>query len=71
MGQSYTLSEIIRCHYRLGELDIKVLSTLAMTALNQAEKTGVRSVILYVLQALKEACNDDVNELHKFIKSLG
>ena len=31
MVHSYTLSEILRCHYRLGELDIQTLSKLALT----------------------------------------
>ena len=71
VGHSYTVSEIIRCNYLLGDLDTHNLNKLAITALTQAEKSGVESVKKYVFQALKEACDDDVSRLKELVKSLG
>ncbi len=70
MGIAYTLSEIIRCHHRLGSLDLDGLRHLAMEALMHAVRSGVESVAHYVLSVLNEYFDGDEKELREFIKSL-
>ena len=71
MGQAYTISEIIRCLYRINVLDSKQLHQLALEALTQADKSGLESVAQYVLGSLYEACDNDEHKLKGFFESLG
>ena len=63
IGQAYTLSEILRCRVRLKDLEQDELLSLTPVALSLAQRSGVESVIRYVLGALHEACGGDEEKL--------
>jgi tetratricopeptide (TPR) repeat protein len=70
MGAAYTLTGLIRCRWRLGQLEPKELQELAASALSQAANSGVESVELDVMAALKEVCEGDEDKLKSLLDSI-
>ncbi len=67
MGYAYTLSEVMRCHHRLGNFHVIEQSNLAAIALAQAAASGTESVTRYVLAALAEVCDNDEDKVRALI----
>lgn len=68
IGTTYTLAESIRTDYRLGHSD--KLKTRFMLALTEARKSGIQSVVEYVMGAAFEAMDKDKERLRAALADL-
>ncbi len=71
MGLAYTLSEILECRGKMDHLSDEELALLLEPALYAAKRSGVESVLSYVLAAFMRACDEDINRAKGIMSLLG
>lgn len=70
-GQAYVQAELMRCCHRLRSGEGQELSQLMAAALPAAERSGLQSVLQYVLAALHEVCDQDQQRMLAVLERAG